>query len=65
MDDGVARLTLNRPVKLNANEIEILVLFRRRLDARAGRDDVAYLILSGADRSFSAGQDFADIPAGD
>ena len=65
MDGGVARLTLNRPAKLNAMNVEMLDLLRFQVDTLAGRGSVACLILSGAGRSSSAGNDFADIPAGD
>ncbi len=60
---AVARITLNRPDKLNAfND----VMTRETIDAfrQAGRDaGVRVIVLTGAGRGFSAGQDLADFQA--
>lgn len=60
---AVARITLNRPNKLNAfND----VMTRETIDAfrQAGRDAaVRVIVLTGAGRGFSAGQDLADFQA--
>lgn len=61
--DGVARLTMNRPEKLNAMH----QLFFRELRAamRELSDDPAVraVVLTGAGRAFSAGGDIATFPA--
>lgn len=61
-DDRVARITLNRPDKLNALNAEI----RRRLvetfDALAGDDRVRAVVIHGAgDKAFVAGADVAEF----
>ena len=57
--DGIARLTLNRPDKLNSFNTQMHVDVRHALEslhAHAAR----VLILTGAGRGFCAGQDLAD-----
>ncbi len=59
LEDGVARVTLNRPDKLNAFNVTMHAELRRALqDTRDGGARV--LILTGAGRAFSAGQDLGD-----
>ncbi|RAK63288.1 enoyl-CoA hydratase/isomerase family protein [Phenylobacterium kunshanense] len=64
--DGAATLTLNRPDKLNALNVEVF----RELDAHVRRlasetETVGLVILRGAGRCFSAGHDLGDIAAGE
>src|ERR1700679_1677572 len=59
VDQGVARLPLNRPDKLNSFNIAMHVEVRdalKQLPAAAAR----VLILTGAGRGFCAGQDLGD-----
>ena len=60
-NDGVAKITLNRPETLNAfND----VMIRETTDAfkRCARmADVRCVVLTGAGRGFSSGQDLADV----
>lgn len=65
VNDGVARLTLNRPDKLNALTAASFAELRAHLDTLAAREDVAVLVLSGAGRSFCAGHDLAALAEGD
>jgi 2-(1,2-epoxy-1,2-dihydrophenyl)acetyl-CoA isomerase len=57
--DGVARLTLNRPDKLNSFNVAMHLEVRDALSS-AARPEVRVLVLTGAGRAFCAGQDLAD-----
>jgi 2-(1,2-epoxy-1,2-dihydrophenyl)acetyl-CoA isomerase len=57
--DGVARLTLNRPERLNSFNGEMHAEVRTAL-ARVAGDGARVLVLSGAGRGFCAGQDLGD-----
>ncbi len=64
--DGAAILTLNRPEKLNALNVELF----RQLDSQVRRlaeetDTVGLVVVRGAGRCFSAGHDLSDITAGE
>ena len=62
--DGVATLTLNRPDKLNALSPALFVELRDHVDALAKHTDaVGCVVLTGAGRSFCAGNDLAAIAA--
>jgi 2-(1,2-epoxy-1,2-dihydrophenyl)acetyl-CoA isomerase len=56
---GVARLTLNRPDRLNAFTVQMHDEVARALDEVAQRD-VRVLVLAAAGRAFCAGQDLSD-----
>ncbi len=56
-DDGVARITLNRPIVLNAINKNVTRLLDRALDRAEADNDVRAIILTGAGRAFSAGGD--------
>ncbi|MEY2631411.1 MAG: hypothetical protein RIR00_65 [Pseudomonadota bacterium] len=58
--DGIARLTLNRPDKLNSFTETMHAELRLALDAVQADPAVRVLVLTGAGRAFSAGQDLAD-----
>lgn len=59
--DGVVRLTLNRPDKLNAFDETMHRALYAALD-RAARDDAARaILLTGAGRAFCAGQDLGAV----
>ena len=57
--DGVARLTLNRPDKLNSFTGAMHAEVRDAL-ARVRADGARVLVLTGAGRGFCAGQDLSD-----
>lgn len=65
-EDGLCVLTLNRPKVLNALSPGLFVELRGHLDAIAAQtDQVGCVILGGAGRSFSAGNDLKAIQAGE
>lgn len=53
----IAFITLNRPDKLNAINMEMLDELERALDDAEGNDDVRAIVLQGEGRAFSAGFD--------
>ena len=57
---GVARITLNRPDKLNALTRPLLLKLAAALDRAAADPAVRAVILTGAGRAFSAGQDLGE-----
>jgi 2-(1,2-epoxy-1,2-dihydrophenyl)acetyl-CoA isomerase len=58
---GVARLTLNRPDKLNSFTRRMHADLRDALARIEGDDAIRAVVLSGAGRGFCAGQDLADL----
>ncbi|HJW27481.1 MAG TPA: 2-(1,2-epoxy-1,2-dihydrophenyl)acetyl-CoA isomerase PaaG [Rhodocyclaceae bacterium] len=60
VDGGVARLTLNRPDKLNSFTGEMHQELRTALDRVQEDKSIRVLVLTGAGRAFCAGQDLAD-----
>ena len=58
--DGIARLTLNRPDKLNSFTDDMHAELRVALDSIQSDPAVRVLVLTGAGRGFSAGQDLGD-----
>jgi len=64
--EGCATLTLNRPDALNALSPGLFVELRAHLDALAAQtDEIGVVVLCGAGRSFSAGNDLRAIQAGE
>ena len=60
VEAGVASLTLHRPEKLNAFNDEMHLELRAALARAADDETVRALLLTGAGRGFSAGQDLSD-----
>ena len=60
VDAGIARLTLNRPEKLNSFTGEMHAELRSALDRIQDDKSIRVLLLTGAGRAFCAGQDLAD-----
>jgi 2-(1,2-epoxy-1,2-dihydrophenyl)acetyl-CoA isomerase len=58
--DGVAKLTLNRPDKLNSFNVEMHQELQSALDDIASDGETRCLLLTGAGRGFCAGQDLGD-----
>lgn len=58
--EGILRVTLNRPERLNAIDAALAQALRETIDRAAGDDAVRVVLLRGAGRAFCAGQDLAD-----
>ena len=65
IDDGVARLVLDRPDKLNSFNDAMHAEIRSALDTLEASGETRCLLLTGAGRGFCAGQDLADRKLGD
>ncbi|MDO5678462.1 MAG: enoyl-CoA hydratase/isomerase family protein [Propionibacteriaceae bacterium] len=63
VDDGLARLTLNRPHRLNAFNAELAHAWTHAVAEVTSRDDVGAVLLSGNGPAFCAGGDVADMAA--
>lgn len=64
--DGIALLTLNRPEALNALSPNLFVELRAHIEAiAAATESLGCVVLRGAGRSFSAGNDIKAIQAGE
>jgi enoyl-CoA hydratase/carnithine racemase len=61
LEDGVARLILNRPEKRNALSIELLTLIDSQLAAWRDDDAVRALVVAGAGDAFCAGFDLTEM----
>ena len=61
VDEGVARITLNRPEKRNALDHEMIAEIRRALAERAIDEAVRVVLITGAGNDFCAGADLAAI----
>ena len=60
VEAGIARLTLNRPDKLNSFTDDMHAELRVALDSIQVDSAIRVLVLTGAGRAFSAGQDLGD-----
>ena len=64
--DGIACLTLNRPEKLNALNVALFKELSAHVTTIAEQqDDIGCVVLKGAGRCFSAGNDLRNIGAGE
>jgi 2-(1,2-epoxy-1,2-dihydrophenyl)acetyl-CoA isomerase len=61
IEKGVAKITLNRPDKLNAFNREMSLLLQSKLDECASLHEIRCVYLTGAGKGFSAGQDLAEV----
>jgi 2-(1,2-epoxy-1,2-dihydrophenyl)acetyl-CoA isomerase len=59
--DGVATLTLNRPDRLNAQNVALFELALQHLDRAAADETVRVVVLTGAGRGFCAGGDLGQM----
>jgi enoyl-CoA hydratase/carnithine racemase len=58
---GILTLTLNRPGRLNAIDIEMLDALTDELEAAATDEKVAVIVIAGAGRAFCAGADIGQM----
>jgi enoyl-CoA hydratase len=63
VEDGVLRLTMNRPDVLNAMSPEMSVALAEQLERASTDDAVRVVVLAGAGGSFSAGADISGADA--
>jgi len=62
VEGAVARITLNRPAKLNTVTADMAAELARCAEAASGDEAVRVVVLSGAgDKAFCAGSDIADL----
>ena len=61
VDAGIAKLTFNRPQKLNALTFQVYADLRDLLAELPQRDDVRVLLITGTGRGFSSGGDVNEI----
>ena len=59
--EGVLTITLNRPERLNAIDIEMLDALIHALEQAAADDDIGALVLAGEGRVFCAGADIGQM----
>lgn len=60
LNNGVLRITLNRPDKLNSFNEEMHLAFRAEIERAHSENTVRAILLTGAGRGFCAGQDLGD-----
>lgn len=65
IDDGILRLTLNRPDQFNALSEELLDALVVALDRAAGNDAIRVVVLGANGRAFCAGHDLKQMRAND
>ncbi len=65
VEDGVGKVTLNRPERLNALNDELLDDLLRAIEAAGNDDQIRCLILTGSGRGFCAGGDMKGFSQAD
>ncbi|WP_103863481.1 MULTISPECIES: enoyl-CoA hydratase-related protein [Aquimarina] len=61
IENGVARITLNRPEAFNSFNREMALLLQKTLDECKTNDEVRAIILTGNGKAFCAGQDLKEV----
>ena len=62
-ENGIVRLTLNRPEQFNSLSEAMLETLQEKLDALAENKDARLVILQGAGKAFCAGHDLKEMIA--
>jgi 2-(1,2-epoxy-1,2-dihydrophenyl)acetyl-CoA isomerase len=60
-ENGIARITLNRPNSLNAFTAQMNKEIIQALKAASSSEDVRCIVITGAGRAFCSGQDLSDV----
>jgi enoyl-CoA hydratase/carnithine racemase len=63
VEDGVARVFLNRPEKANALHSALLEELRSRIESLAADESLRVMVLAGRGRTFCGGADVAELSA--
>jgi len=63
-EDGIARITINRPEAMNALNPTVLLELKAALQKAEKDDDIGVIVLTGTGRAFSAGVDLKSIKDG-
>lgn len=63
IDGGIARITLNRPEKLNSISLDMAGQFTAAVEELKHRQDVAVVVLEAAGETFCAGGDVSEMAA--
>jgi 2-(1,2-epoxy-1,2-dihydrophenyl)acetyl-CoA isomerase len=61
IQDGVARITFNRPEKFNSFNQEMALSFQERLDECKSNQEVRAIYITGNGKAFCAGQDLQEV----
>jgi 2-(1,2-epoxy-1,2-dihydrophenyl)acetyl-CoA isomerase len=61
IEEGIATITLNRAEKLNSFNREMALLMQQKLDECALLHAIRCVVITGAGKGFSAGQDLAEV----
>ncbi len=64
VEEGLARLTLNRPASLNAFNAEVAYAWRDATAEAVSRDDVGAILIEAKGRAFCAGGDVREMATG-
>lgn len=59
--DGIARLTLNRPLQFNALSVELLGQLQAAIDSIGGDSSLRVVVIGGAGKVFCAGHDLREM----
>ncbi|WP_099023018.1 enoyl-CoA hydratase/isomerase family protein [Mycolicibacterium palauense] len=61
VDGGIGRITLNRPDRMNAINVELARSLEAAITELGDRDDVNAIVIRGAEHNFCAGGDFDEV----
>ncbi len=61
IENGVARVTLNRPETFNSFNREMALLLQKTLDDCADNNEIRAIVLTGNGKAFCAGQDLNEV----